>query len=195
MLTAIRIKNLALVADLTLELQPGYNAITGETGAGKSIIIGALNLVLGEARRPDADSRRQRQLLGGGSFRCVPIAVFRLKRFSKTTAWNPARTASLCSSALSTSPPKRKSPVHQRLADARRAGCASGEWLVDTSTAPARSSIAPASHGQTAGDPRRVWRFEAAQGGVRGAWCDVALRLESEKSALIVDERTYAQQL
>src|SRR5207237_6167373 len=48
MLATLRIKNLALVADLTLELQPGYNVITGETGAGKSILIGALNLVLGE---------------------------------------------------------------------------------------------------------------------------------------------------
>jgi len=48
MLTTLRIKNLALVDDLTLELQPGCIVITGETGAGKSIIIGALNLVLGE---------------------------------------------------------------------------------------------------------------------------------------------------
>src|SRR6516164_255105 len=48
MLTTLRIKNLALVADLTIELQPGYNVITGETGAGKSILIGAMNLVLGE---------------------------------------------------------------------------------------------------------------------------------------------------
>ena len=48
MLTTLRIKNLALVADLTLELRPGYNVITGETGAGKSILIGALNLTLGE---------------------------------------------------------------------------------------------------------------------------------------------------
>ena len=39
MLATLRIKNLALVTDLTLELQPGYNVITGETGAGKSIII------------------------------------------------------------------------------------------------------------------------------------------------------------
>lgn len=37
-LTTLRIKNLALVPDLTLELAPGYNAITGETGAGKSVI-------------------------------------------------------------------------------------------------------------------------------------------------------------
>ena len=45
MLTTLRIKNLALVADLTLELQPGCNAVTGETGAGKSLIVGALFLV------------------------------------------------------------------------------------------------------------------------------------------------------
>ena len=39
MLTTLRIKNLALVADLTLDLLAGYNVITGETGAGKSILI------------------------------------------------------------------------------------------------------------------------------------------------------------
>ena len=66
MLGALRIKNLALVTDLTLSLQPGYNAITGETGAGKSIIIGALNLLLGGAGRPHPHPRRLRQLLGGG---------------------------------------------------------------------------------------------------------------------------------
>jgi len=48
MLDTLRIRNLALVTDLTLELGAGYNAISGETGAGKSILIGALNLVLGE---------------------------------------------------------------------------------------------------------------------------------------------------
>jgi DNA repair protein RecN (Recombination protein N) len=37
MLTALRIKNLALADDVTLELGPGYSVITGETGAGKSI--------------------------------------------------------------------------------------------------------------------------------------------------------------
>ncbi|HIL70495.1 MAG TPA: hypothetical protein EYG38_11675, partial [Verrucomicrobia bacterium] len=46
MLTTLRIKNLALVEDLTLNFQNGFNVITGETGAGKSIIIGALNLLL-----------------------------------------------------------------------------------------------------------------------------------------------------
>ena len=68
MLTTLRIKNLALVADLTLELQPGCNVITGETGAGKSIIIGALNLVLGE--------RADRTLIRSGSDSCSVEAAF-----------------------------------------------------------------------------------------------------------------------
>src|SRR5678816_784777 len=67
MLTTLRIKNLALVIELTLELQPGYNVITGETGAGKSIIIGALNLVLGE--------RADRTLIRSGSDSCSVEAV------------------------------------------------------------------------------------------------------------------------
>ena len=62
MLTTLRIKNLALVSDLTLELQAGCNVITGETGAGKSIIIGALNLVLGE--------RADRTLIRSGADNC-----------------------------------------------------------------------------------------------------------------------------
>src|SRR4051812_26924743 len=68
MLTTLRIKNLALVADLTLELQPGLNIITGETGAGKSILIGALNLVLGE--------RADRTLIRTGSDSCSVEAAF-----------------------------------------------------------------------------------------------------------------------
>src|SRR4029450_4672767 len=68
MLTTLRIKNLALVADLTLELRPGYNVITGETGAGKSIIIGALNLILGE--------RADRMLIRSGEESCLVEAMF-----------------------------------------------------------------------------------------------------------------------
>jgi DNA repair protein RecN (Recombination protein N) len=72
MLTTLRIKNLALVADLTLELQPGYNVITGETGAGKSILIGALNLALGE--------RADRTLIRSGSDSCSVEAAFDIAR-------------------------------------------------------------------------------------------------------------------
>jgi DNA repair protein RecN (Recombination protein N) len=62
MLTTLRIKNLALVDDLTVEFRAGYNVITGETGAGKSILIGALNLVLGQ--------RADRSLIRAGK-RCL----------------------------------------------------------------------------------------------------------------------------
>src|SRR5579872_5409079 len=72
MLTTLRIKNLALVQDLTLDLDPGYNVITGETGAGKSILIGALSLVLGE--------RADRSLIRSGSDSCSVEAVFDVSR-------------------------------------------------------------------------------------------------------------------
>jgi DNA repair protein RecN (Recombination protein N) len=47
-LNLLRIKNLALVEELEWQMVPGFIAVTGETGAGKSIIIGALQLLLGE---------------------------------------------------------------------------------------------------------------------------------------------------
>jgi DNA repair protein RecN (Recombination protein N) len=48
MLVELRIRDYAVVEDLTLQLAPGLNVLTGETGAGKSIIVGALSLLLGE---------------------------------------------------------------------------------------------------------------------------------------------------
>jgi DNA repair protein RecN (Recombination protein N) len=48
MLTELRIKNFAIIESLTLPLGSGFNVLTGETGAGKSIIVGALALLLGE---------------------------------------------------------------------------------------------------------------------------------------------------
>lgn len=47
MLVALRIKNFILIDELEIELGPGFNVLTGETGAGKSIVVGALSLVLG----------------------------------------------------------------------------------------------------------------------------------------------------
>jgi DNA repair protein RecN (Recombination protein N) len=48
MLRALRIQNFALIDTLDLELSDGFTVITGETGSGKSILLGALNLILGE---------------------------------------------------------------------------------------------------------------------------------------------------
>ncbi|MFL6530641.1 MAG: DNA repair protein RecN [Chthoniobacterales bacterium] len=67
-LNLLRIKNLALVEDLQWELAPGFTAITGETGAGKSIIIGALQLLLGE--------RADKGLIRTGADLCTVEAVF-----------------------------------------------------------------------------------------------------------------------
>jgi DNA repair protein RecN (Recombination protein N) len=70
MLVELRIRNFALIDDLTVDLGPGLIAITGETGAGKSIIIDALNAALGE--RVGADSIR------GGAEAAHVEAVFDL---------------------------------------------------------------------------------------------------------------------
>jgi DNA repair protein RecN (Recombination protein N) len=47
MLLQLRVKNLAIIESISIELSPGLNVLTGETGAGKSILLAALNLVLG----------------------------------------------------------------------------------------------------------------------------------------------------
>jgi len=70
MLTLLRVKNLALVEDASVAFQPGLNIITGETGAGKSILIGALYLLLGE--RADTSAVR------AGETQCLVEATFRL---------------------------------------------------------------------------------------------------------------------
>jgi DNA repair protein RecN (Recombination protein N) len=53
MLTELRIKNFAIIEALTIPLSPGFNVLSGETGAGKSIIVDALGLLLGERANAD----------------------------------------------------------------------------------------------------------------------------------------------
>jgi DNA repair protein RecN (Recombination protein N) len=53
MLSELRIRNFALIDRLSVQLGPGLNVLTGETGAGKSIIVGALSLLLGERASSD----------------------------------------------------------------------------------------------------------------------------------------------
>jgi len=53
MLRALRVSDLAIIDEIELVLEPGFNVITGETGAGKSILLQALDIALGG--RPDAD--------------------------------------------------------------------------------------------------------------------------------------------
>ncbi len=68
MLVELRIRDYAVVEDLTLDLGPGLNALTGETGAGKSIIVGALSLLLGE--------RASATVVRAGAERATVEAVF-----------------------------------------------------------------------------------------------------------------------
>jgi DNA repair protein RecN (Recombination protein N) len=48
MLVNLHVKNLALIKEADIDLKEGLNILTGETGAGKSIVIGSINLALGE---------------------------------------------------------------------------------------------------------------------------------------------------
>ena len=47
MLENLHVKNLALIDEVEVDFQPGLNILTGETGAGKSILLGSVNLALG----------------------------------------------------------------------------------------------------------------------------------------------------
>ena len=73
MLRQLYIKNFTLIDELDIELHPGFSVITGETGAGKSIILGAIGLLLGQR----ADSKTIKQ----GADRCVIEAHFDLSRY------------------------------------------------------------------------------------------------------------------
>ena len=67
-LRSLRIRNLALVESLDWELASGFSVVTGETGTGKSVIVGALKLVLGE--------RADRSLIRTGAEQCSVEALF-----------------------------------------------------------------------------------------------------------------------
>ena len=73
MLKQLYIKNFTLIDELDIQLFPGFSVITGETGAGKSIILGALSLLLGQR----ADSRS----IKSGCDRCIIEAHFDLSRY------------------------------------------------------------------------------------------------------------------
>jgi len=190
MLTTLRIKNLALVPDLTLELRPGFNVITGETGAGKSIIIGALNLVLGE--------RADRSLIRSGSDSCSVEAVFDVKKlraplksFLDENGLEPCDDHRLVLKRTFTNAGTNRQFVNGSPTTLATLATI-GEWLVDMH--------GPHDH-QSLLHPAKQLAILDAFGGLekdRSAFGELVRRraaLEAEKSLLIVDERTYAQQL
>ncbi len=78
MLAYLHIRNLATVSQLEMEFCPGLNAITGETGAGKSVIMGALQALLGE--------RAEKSLIRRGETRCEIAGEFALSQVDPTLA-------------------------------------------------------------------------------------------------------------
>jgi DNA repair protein RecN (Recombination protein N) len=190
MLTTLRIKNLALVSDLTLELQPGYNAVTGETGAGKSIIIGALNLVLGE--------RADRNLIRSGCDNCSVEAVFeiktlqsRLKPLLEENGLEPCEDGQLVLKRTFTNAGTNRQFVNGSPTTLSVLSSL-GEWLVDMH--------GPHDHQSLLHTSRQLAILDAfgnleAQRDAFGAIVSRRAVLQSEKAALIVDEKTYAQQL
>lgn len=74
MITSLSIKNYALIEKLTIDFSKGFSTITGETGAGKSIILGALGLVLG--KRADLTSLKNKEE------KCVIEAHFEISKYN-----------------------------------------------------------------------------------------------------------------
>ncbi|MGI0106605.1 DNA repair protein RecN [Salinimicrobium sp. WS361] len=68
MLTSLSIKNYALIEDIQMDLQSGFTIITGETGAGKSIMLGALSLLLGKRADYSAIRDKEKKCVIEGSF-------------------------------------------------------------------------------------------------------------------------------
>ena len=77
MLTSLSIKNYALIEDIKINLQQGFTIITGETGAGKSIMLGALGLLLG--KRADYSAIRN------ADNKCIIEGVFELSNYKLQT--------------------------------------------------------------------------------------------------------------
>lgn len=75
MLSSIHIKDYALIENITVEFEKGLNIITGETGAGKSILIGALGLILGE--------RASTEVIRKGANKSIVEAFFNVENNSK----------------------------------------------------------------------------------------------------------------
>jgi DNA repair protein RecN (Recombination protein N) len=190
MLTTLRIKNLALVPDLTLELQPGYTVITGETGAGKSILIGALNLILGE--------RADRTLIRSGSDSCSVEAIFDVSKLRAPikTLLDENGLESCEENQLILKRTFASTGANRQFVNGSPTTLAVlaviGEWLVDIH--------GPHDH-QSLLHPVKQLAILDAFGNLEedretfAGLVRARAALTAEKSALIVDEKTYTQQL
>ena len=79
MLEVLHIENIAIIEEADIRFEPGFNALTGETGAGKSIVIDALSAVLGQ--------RTSRELIRTGADKAFVSAVFSGTDASLRSRW------------------------------------------------------------------------------------------------------------
>ena len=190
MLTDLRIKNLALVNDLAIQFGPGYNSITGETGAGKSILIGALGLVLGE--------RADRTLIRDGDDHCSVEAIIEVADLGKAfhshldkNGIEPCEENQLfLKRSFSASGGNRQfvngSPTTLNVL------ASIGEWLVDIHGPHDHQSLLKAA---------RQLDILDAYGGLEkqranfAVLVDLRAGLAAQKTELIVDEDAYAREL
>ncbi len=187
MLTTLRIKNLGLVDDITLELGTGFTTMTGETGAGKSMIIGALNLILGQ--------RADRKLIRSGTDLCVVEAVFDISSIRapihellEENGLEPSEEGELFIKRTVARSGNNRQFINHSPASLQLLGTL-GHWLVDIH--------GPYDH-QSLFDPQTQLELLDAYGGLTEDREDYAAivhhikSLQKEKEGLIVDDQTYA---
>jgi DNA repair protein RecN (Recombination protein N) len=108
-LCSLRIRNLALVEELHWDIARGFTVVTGETGSGKSIIVGALKLLVGE--------KADRSLIRFGADQCTVEAVFDtessaddLNASLENLGIDPCSDGQLLIGSSSTDPQQRSEP-------------------------------------------------------------------------------------
>lgn len=187
MLITLDIRNIALIDKLTLELSPGLNVLTGETGAGKTIIIDALDLALG--------GRADRELIRTGEEQAEVQALFALE----------GECAQL--EELGVSAEDGQILISRQLSASGRNVCRVGERMVSLAQLRQIAACLVEMHGQHEHqaliDPRQQLRYldafarrelsqlKAEVARQYGVWRD----LRSRMRALNVDERESARRV
>lgn len=190
MLTTLRIKNLGLVDDLTLNLGTGFITLTGETGAGKSMIIGALNLILGQ--------RADRKLIRSGTDLCVVEAAFAIDQirapidgFLEENGLEPCESDQLLLKRTVAASGQNRQFINHSPSSLTLLGQL-GRWLVDIH--------GPYDHQSLFDNQKQLEVLDAFAGTTRerleyNSVVQQIKKLQQAKAELIIDEQTYAQQL
>lgn len=190
MLHTLRIKNLALVADLTLELPGDLSVLTGETGAGKSIILGAIGLLLGQ--------RADRTLVRSGADACTVEASFDIQSlrapiptFLEENGLEPCEGGQLTLKRTFTVAGTNRQFVNGSPTTLATLGTL-GEWLVDLHGPHDHQSLLHSAR------QRDILDAFGNLGKQREAFATLVRQrheLIEQKRSLIIDEATYAREL